>query len=154
MTRKYLALMIIATLVLIGCKRSSSEEKRKEIMEATGNAVTLCTETKSDMGETYTPNLSSNGLGLLYTFTRIADKIYCSSYSVSQFAHVVVMGSDITRLTVTYMAVEPHGLRTMEIHSEAGIFEFDVVVARSNPALVVAPRMSNDPVLLPPGIPR
>jgi hypothetical protein len=154
MARKYLVPLVVIALVLIGCRRSTSDEKRREMIEATGNVFTLCAETKSDMGETYTPTLRRNGEELPLPFLKAKDKVYCRTYSVSQFTRVMVVGSDIERVTVSYMAVEPHGLRTVEVNSNVGIFDFEVVGARSTPVIVVAPRTSNDPVLLPPGVPR
>lgn len=154
MARKYLVLMVVATFVLTGCGRPSPDERRKVMMEATGNVFILCAETKSDMGETYTPTLRRDGEELPLPFVKVKDKVYCRTYSVSRFSHVMVVGNDLASLTVSHMAVEPHGSRTVEIHSKVGVFDFDVVGAYSNPVIVVAPRASNDPVLLPPGVPR
>ena len=69
--------LVIAVLLSVGCKSTSAEEASKNISEATGNALVLCIEMDSDVGERTVQDLRVNGNGRLYNFFKIHDRTYC-----------------------------------------------------------------------------
>lgn len=155
MSYRCLFLAIVALLFSVGCKDTSAEEARKDISEATGNAMVVCIEMDSDVGERIVQDLRVNGNGRLHTFFKIHDRTYCRGNTLGEFARYSFFGKrEIKRLTLSYMADKPHELRTVEIPLNHGMYEFMAGANPHMPVIDVAPRTSADPVLLPPGIPR
>ncbi|MFA6099971.1 MAG: hypothetical protein WC750_03785 [Patescibacteria group bacterium] len=155
MSTKFVAMLLVAVVMILGCdKRPTPEESLAKVTQATGSVVSICAIT-AEIYDGGRGNMLCSRLGdfssRLEYLDKVGDRIYCGVFEVKDITHCRVSFGKVQRLTVTYMGADREGskrLMTQEIVRGKEFYDFTVGL-HEDPVIPILPRQSSDPPLLP-----
>lgn len=155
MSIKFVVVFLAAIVTTLGCgKRRTPEESLAKVTLATGNVVSIrviFTETYDGEQIGMLCRRSSDFGSRLDYLDRVGDRTYGGVFEVKGTTNCHVSLDGVQRLTVTYMGADREGLKklmTQEIVRGKEFYDFTVGL-HEEPVIIVSPRQSGDPPLIP-----